>query len=182
MTTVYFVRHGEIENPKNIVPLWLPGFALSAVGRAQIETLADQFSAKNIAAIYTSPVQRCRESAAIIGEKLNLPVTVDDRLIELKSPFQGMDKDEFEKMRGEKSLYRFPQQLERGEKPEEVAARMRSFLDEIAQKHKDHNVIAVSHGDPIMVLKYSLEGKDIYAVSEGVQGYLQKGGYIKVEV
>ena len=43
---------------------------------------------KSIKAIYTSPFYRCKKTAEILNEKLNLPIIEDERLNEYKS-FEG---------------------------------------------------------------------------------------------
>ena len=40
MGVVHLVRHGEVENPRGVIYGRLPGFGLSARGRAQVEETA----------------------------------------------------------------------------------------------------------------------------------------------
>ena len=46
---VYFIRHGEVENPEGIKYGRLPGFPLSEVGQDEIKKLSAELVDKNIA-------------------------------------------------------------------------------------------------------------------------------------
>ena len=49
----------------------------------------------NISAIYSSPIQRAKHTAEIVGKHNAIDVTIDDRLIELDmGKFTGMAYDE----------------------------------------------------------------------------------------
>ena len=72
-TTIYLLRHGEVHNPKGINLRPLPGYRLNEVGRGQVRT-AGEFLAERgpFDALITSPLERARESAGIIAERLGL--------------------------------------------------------------------------------------------------------------
>ncbi|MEK7127638.1 MAG: histidine phosphatase family protein [Patescibacteria group bacterium] len=158
MTTVYFLRHGEYEGQDKFVAFRAKGFPLNSRGKNQIKKLVRDFA--NVAAIYSSPITRCLESAKIIGEKYNLKVTVDERLTEVKSPFNGIQKDKFLEIKGKNSLYDLPAQIAKGETLEEIEERMKGFLKEILRVYKNKTVVAVSHADPIIILRKHITGKD----------------------
>lgn len=159
MTTVYFVRHGEYQGQDKFVAFRAKGFPLNSRGKSQIKKITKDFS--NIVAIYSSPVTRCLESAKIIGEKLNLKVTADERLIEVKSPFDGIKRDKFLEIKGKNSLYDLPAQIAKGETIEEIEERMKDFLKEILRVYKNKTVVAVSHADPITILRAHLTEKSV---------------------
>ena len=48
----------------------MPGIGLTERGRAEIAVVAERLAGDNIAAIYASPLQRTRESAEIVAERL----------------------------------------------------------------------------------------------------------------
>lgn len=170
MTTIYLVRHGEYENPQKLIPFRLPGFPLSALGKKQAAKLGNFFQDKNISAIYTSPITRCYQTAEIIANSLQIKPRLDQNIIEVKSPFQGMPLTKFEQILKNNSLYSIPSQIAQGETPEEILTRMKKALDEILVRYPDENIIVVSHGDPIMALVGKL-GKPC----------LPKGGFFKLE-
>lgn len=90
-TTIYLLRHGEVHNPEGIIYGRLPGYWLNEVGRGQVRT-AGEFLAERgpFDALITSPLERARESAGIIAERLGLTPAVEPRLAETDvSGYQG---------------------------------------------------------------------------------------------
>lgn len=179
MTTVYFVRHGEYEGRDKYLALRSKGFPLNKPGKSQANKLADQFSKKSIAAIYSSPLTRSLETATIIGERLNLKVYEDKRLLEVKTPFDGITKEKFEEMGGGNMLYKIPAQIARGESFEEVESRMLDFLKYILNDYKNKSVVAISHGDPIMILEYQISGKNFAKIDKNKDFYIDVGHYFE---
>jgi len=71
--------------------------ALSARGMQQGEKLADAFAGLEppIARIVTSPMHRTRTTAAFVADRLNVPMTTDDALIEIAhGTWEGRMRDE----------------------------------------------------------------------------------------
>src|SRR5258706_2000196 len=89
MSQIYLVRHGDIQNPQQIVYCRLPGIPLSDLGKQEAHTNALYLKDKQISGIFSSPLERCAETAQILSQELSLPFKVDDRLIEINSPYQG---------------------------------------------------------------------------------------------
>lgn len=73
-TTIHFVRHGEVDNPNHVLYERLPGFHLSARGvrmaRATAQYIATVPQMRGISAIYSSPLDRTRETAREIEDAL----------------------------------------------------------------------------------------------------------------
>ena len=78
-----FLRHGEVENRKNIFYADLPGYQLSKKGFEQAKNsakyIADNFDIENI---YCSPLLRARQTAAPLSDLLKVKVTYTNNLIE----------------------------------------------------------------------------------------------------
>jgi broad specificity phosphatase PhoE len=91
-TRVHLVRHGEVENPQGLSYGRLPGFSLSARGRAQAKAAADYLRSTGgaIRHLYSSPLERACESAAIHADAFGLEPVVDPRLIEIGSWRDGL--------------------------------------------------------------------------------------------
>jgi len=159
VTTIYLVRHCEFENPEKVVPFRLPGFPLNTKGKRGAKLLADYFKDKKIAAIYSSPLLRAKQTTELIASKLNLKVQVSPLLLETKTPLQGMKREEF--FRKYDFIFGEEEHLKRGgEAIEEVNTRVKKFIKGILKKHSNQKVVVISHGDPLMVIQpFLLRGK-----------------------
>ena len=152
-TNIFFVRHGEVENPDDVWYGRLPGFDLSVLGKKQIEQTAQLLSKEKISAIYSSPLLRTKKSAEIIGSILNLPIRYSDYILEINSSLAGKTfsyiNNNFEKT----NIFASSKNNIIGETIEDVAIRMQKFVDLIIKNHKGQKIVAVTHGDPIMIVK-----------------------------
>src|SRR6201989_3084289 len=90
-TIVHLLRHGEVENPGGIVYGRLPGYHLSADGRARPEAAPDYFADRPVVALFCPPLERAQETARPVAERLGLEIVTDDRLIESWDHFEGME-------------------------------------------------------------------------------------------
>ncbi len=79
VTTLLLVRHGLTDLTGPVLAGWTPGVHLSERGRAQAEDLAGRLRDLALDAIVTSPLERCRETAAAVGRGRDLRTEVDDR-------------------------------------------------------------------------------------------------------
>jgi probable phosphomutase (TIGR03848 family) len=79
---VLLVRHGRtVANAEGVLAGWSPGVQLDDRGRQQAEALATRLSPLRLAAIVSSPLERCRQTAAAIAATRNgCALAVDDRL------------------------------------------------------------------------------------------------------
>src|SRR5438045_6242346 len=83
MTVFHLLRHGEHGLLGRVLAGRMPGVGLTERGRAEIAAVAERLAEANIAALYSSPLQRTRESAEIMAERLNLPILFREDVIEL---------------------------------------------------------------------------------------------------
>lgn len=86
MTTVLLVRHGLTALTGPVLAGWTPGVHLDERGRAQAAALGDRLRAIPLAAIVTSPLERCRETAeAVLAERQPAPpLHVEERVGEVR--------------------------------------------------------------------------------------------------
>jgi probable phosphoglycerate mutase len=148
MLTIYLVRHGEVHNPDGVVYGHLPGFGLSATGRAQIERAAALLEPCGpFAALYASPLQRAQESAAILGRRLGLAVRPEPQLIETgMGPYQGRRLEDLPQG------YIAEERVHAGlESAGEIRARFLNWAGQVQARHAGVRIVAVSHRDPIIV-------------------------------
>ncbi len=159
-TTVYLIRHGAYENPKHVNPGRLPGFPLSAEGKKQASVLAELFSKIPVSSIYASPITRTLETATIIAQKLNLLVVRDDRLLEVRSPFNGAPVEVVDALAYAGEMYT-PKYFKQGlEHIPQFFRRMDDCLKDIVQREQGKQVVVVSHGDPMMSVWFRYNGLD----------------------
>lgn len=155
-TTVYLVRHAEVENPNHIIYGRLPGFNLSRAGVAQAQKLHNWFMMKNISAIYTSPLLRCHWTAKIISGK-KIPVHITEKVTEIDTKWEGLspsDRKEYEV----KEYIKNPTKINLGESAFEVLDRMKRTVEKIAVQNVGKDVVVVSHHGCIVYLRLFYEG------------------------
>ena len=143
---IYLVRHCEFANPDHILAGRLP-LPLSKKGKAQAQRLRKYFQDKQIEHIYSSAVLRCKQTAEAIAQQ-KIPITYDQRLLEIFSAYQGYAF--YEKEIDARYLFKFREELG-GENFRDMQQRMMSFWQGLV-KTKEKNVIVCSHGDPLYTL------------------------------
>lgn len=82
MPTLILVRHGRsTANTAGLLAGWTPGVALDELGHEQAAALPARLAGVPLAAVVSSPLQRCRETVAPLAEaRPGLPVHTDDRI------------------------------------------------------------------------------------------------------
>jgi probable phosphoglycerate mutase len=152
-TVVVFVRHGQTPSTGKVLPGRAAGLALADKGKAQAQAVAEHLrDSKNIAAIYASPLQRTRETAAPIGKALGMKVQADKGLLECDfGDWTGASLAKLRKLPEWKAVQRNPSgfRFPGGESFAEMSTRMSSTVDRFRAAHPGKMVIAVSHADPI---------------------------------
>lgn len=160
---IYFARHGEYKNPGNIVPFTTPGIALSDLGKSQAQLQAGKLSALNIRAIYTSPIERCVETATIIAKHLHLYPNQKPDLIETITPLAGIKRVDMPP-----NIYLDTRHIEGGgETIEVIFTRMNGFVDNLKLTSKNSNYLIVSHGDPMMIFLQGVLKREIRYIPMG---------------
>jgi Fructose-2,6-bisphosphatase len=80
----YFVRHGEsAANLEHTISNRALPHALTAAGRAQVQSLAQSLAGHSFAGLYTSPIPRARETAALLAQHLGGQPVVTNALREI---------------------------------------------------------------------------------------------------
>jgi probable phosphomutase (TIGR03848 family) len=153
-TTILLVRHGATATTGSILPGRAPGLHLADKGVAQAQAVALRLAqlSKKPVALYVSPLERARETAAPIATALKLRAVVERGLLECdfgtwtgKKLSLLSKKGEWKTVQNTPSTFRFPE----GESFSEMQQRMWATLERLAQKHRGRSVVVVSHADPI---------------------------------
>jgi probable phosphoglycerate mutase len=159
-THIHFVRHGAVDNPRDLFYGRLPGFPLSAEGRLQAQAAAEALRSKPVAAIFSSPQQRARETAAIIAaEHSGMTVQVSPLINEIHTPYDGLPFREVAERKWDVYAGNAPPH----EQPLDVLARVQQFIGQVRKQHAGQQVVAVTHGDPIVFLLLWTKGKPVTA-------------------
>lgn len=152
-TLVLLVRHGQTPTTGKILPGRAAGLHLADVGAQQARAVADRIGElPRIDAIYSSPLERARETAAPIARATGQRVKIDKGLLECDfGDWTGeklgtlMKNPSWTTVQRAPSTFRFPN----GESFTEMQTRMVSTLDRIRTAHPGGVVVCVSHADPI---------------------------------
>ena len=147
-TTLFLVRHGEVENPDGILYGRLPGFGLSEVGRRQLEETAQILGRRApIDELHASPMQRAQESADILAAKLGVAITTDERLLETDiAGYQGGSFDALPRP------YITEEPEHEGiECARSMRQRLLAWAQEVSSGDDGRRIAAVSHRDPLVV-------------------------------
>jgi broad specificity phosphatase PhoE len=164
MTTVHFLRHGEVHNPDRILYGRLPNFRLSDDGRRMAVDAAEALRGRDVVEVVSSPMQRAQETARPIAEVFGLQIRTDDRLIEAANVFEGkaaMEDGGWKKPESWQHL-RNPFTPSWGEPYAEVAHRMLAAAEDVRDRAAGHEAVCVSHQLPIWTLRRHVEGRRLW--------------------
>lgn len=155
MSTLLLVRHGLTAATGPVLAGHTPGVVLDERGRAQVAALAGRLRSLAVAAIVSSPLERCVATAEALAAGRDVAVTLDDRFIECRygdwtgAPLRTLAKEPLWRVvQAHPSAVRFP-----GADAESLAAvsarAVAGVRDWNARLGPDAVWLAVSHGDVI---------------------------------
>ncbi|MCX8042598.1 MAG: histidine phosphatase family protein, partial [Desulfobacterota bacterium] len=145
-TTILLIRHAHVENPHRILYGRLPRFRLSALGREQAQHTARLLHHIPLAAVFSSPLLRCRQTAReILAFHPDLRLQISTRMTEVHTPYQGMPAAVVESRGGDV----YTDAPTGYEQPADIVRRARSFLTSVRKHYTAACVAAVTHGDVI---------------------------------
>ncbi len=152
-TLVLLVRHGHTPTTGKVLPGRAKGLHLSDDGRKQAVAVAERIgSLAKVHAVYASPLERTRQTAAPIAKAHGLKVQTDKGLLEVDiGEWTGWElkraakTEEWKTVQNRPSAFRFPG----GESFLEMQGRIVDAIERIRADHPGETVVAVSHADPI---------------------------------
>ncbi|MBV8161020.1 MAG: MSMEG_4193 family putative phosphomutase [Acidimicrobiia bacterium] len=152
-TLVLLVRHGHTPTTGTLLPGRAKGLHLSDDGRRQADAVAERIAAlPRVDAVYASPLERTRETAAPIAKARGLAVHTRKGLLELDiGEWTGWElkkaakTEQWRAVQQRPSAFRFPG----GESFLEMQGRMVDAIERIRADHPGGTVVAISHADPI---------------------------------
>ena len=151
---IIFLRHAQAENnTERILAGRTEGVHLTKTGIEQAERIAKYLKPLDISAIYSSPIERASHTAEIVANN-SLDYNLDDRLTEIDmGKFTRMKYDDMFAKYGNIFLKFYENDPVIAEHEVEtfpdVQKRVLDMVDHVLKKHKNENVILVTHMDPI---------------------------------
>lgn len=148
---IYVIRHGQTElNVKGLINGHIPD-NLTEAGREQAR-LASRSLPDSIKHIYSSSLTRARQSAELLNEVLQVPITYHDELKEVNfGDLNGTPFLEEHKIRHSNLDYDWRPS---GENFEQVRHRVLKLLNEINKEVGDGEALIVAHGGIVRMLTF----------------------------
>jgi probable phosphomutase (TIGR03848 family) len=152
MALILLIRHALTESTGKRLSGHTPGLHLSEIGRQQAEAVAERLRSVPLAALYTSPLERCAETAEAVARGRGIAVDPLPALLEVdygkwtdRPMAQLVRTSLWKRVQQTPSSVRFPD----GETLEEVQARSVAALLELARRHPRAAVAVVTHAEVI---------------------------------
>ena len=152
---IIFLRHAQAENnAKRILAGRTEGVHLTKAGIEQAESIAKYLKSLDISSIYSSPIERASHTAEIVAKNNSLDYELDDRITEIDmGRFTRMNYDDMFAKYGNIFLKFYENDPVIAEHEVEtfleVQRRILDMVTHVVKKHKNENVILVTHMDPI---------------------------------
>lgn len=156
------MRHADVENPNKVLYGHLPGFPLSARGRAQAIAVGQSLRDRGIRRILHSPLERAQETAELVNQRLPVPVPLipEPALIEaaIGRYLQGVPYWQIPVRRPRWVLHKIRRGMLQGDESiEQLGERILQVVLRVAREHPAEVSLCVSHADPIQAAWVLLE-------------------------
>lgn len=152
---LYLIRHAVTAETGKRLSSADPSIRLSPDGEAMAADLAEHLTAVDLAAVYTSPVERCRQTVAPLAVLRGLRLRKVEAFVEadygtwLGRPLRSVFKlKAWGRLMGSPARFRFPE----GETLSEVQWRAVAAVERLAESHRGESVAMGSHADVIRVI------------------------------
>jgi probable phosphomutase (TIGR03848 family) len=155
VTVFYLVRHGVTPHTGHRLSGRMPGVHLSEEGLAQARTAADYLGPVRFDAVYSSPIDRCRETAQEIVRGRKMRVKVRPGLSETEyGRWTNRSFKSLQKVRAWRVVHRWPSAVRfpEGESLRDVQLRAVEEIETLRREHPRGRVCCVSHSDAIKLI------------------------------
>ena len=164
-TVVHLLRHGEVYNPEKVLYGRLPGYRLSQLGEQMAVRAAEALADRNIAQVFSSPMERAQQTATPVAEHHGLEIVTNEDLIEADNVFEGLrvsvGDGVLRQPRTWKHLYN-PFKPSWGEPYDAVAQRMRAAVEKARMAAVGEEAVLVSHQLPIWIARLDAENRRLW--------------------
>lgn len=180
------MRHADVENPNKVLYGHLPGFPLSALGRAQAIAVGQSLRDRGIRRILHSPLERAVETAQLVNQQLPAPVPliVEPALIEaaIGRYLQGVPYWQIPVRRPKWVVHKMRRGMLAGDESiEQLGDRIRQVVMRVAREHPGEVSLCVSHADPIQAAWVLLENR-AQTERELYRKSVQRAGMLDIEL
>ena len=167
MALLLLIRHGPTATTGKVLYGRMPGLSLTAEGREGARRMGEALKDVPLAAIYTSPLERARETADAVAEGRRLVPQVHPGLNEIDyGDWTGRSLAGLRKLKAWRTVVFQPSRMafRNGETMLEAQSRAVVTTEELAGRHRGKTIAAVAHGDLIksVVAYYLGLGFDLY--------------------
>ena len=148
---LFVARHGQtVWNAQNKV-CGITDVELTEIGIEQAKRLADTVQNYNIDIILSSPLKRAVETSKIVAGKNNIPLQIEELLIEQDyGIYEGADRKNDDFLANKRNFaYRYPQ----GGSMMKVAYRIYGLIEKLREQYKDKNILIISHGGVCRIIR-----------------------------
>ncbi len=155
MTIFYLVRHGVTSHTGHRLSGRMPDIHLSDAGMTEAEVAANSLAKVRLKSIYSSPIDRCIETARIIAGKHGLPVRTRKDLAEVEyGTWTNKSLKTVTRTKLWSSVQNWPAgtRFPEGESFVEIQSRGVAILEDLRTRHPKDRVCVVSHGDVIRLV------------------------------
>ncbi|MBV7327710.1 histidine phosphatase family protein [Chloroflexi bacterium TSY] len=153
ITYLLLIRHGENDwVGSNRLAGRTPNVHLNERGRQQAQELAKMLAEQTIHALYSSPLERCVETAQPVADALNLPFQIEEGVLEADiGDWEGKKLSDLAKLPEWSMVQHHPATFcfPNGETMRSMQFRAVSALERIQQRHPNQTVAVFSHADII---------------------------------
>jgi len=154
MTRIYLIRHGDndVASVRRAIAGRAPGTHLNELGRQQAQRVAEGLAGEGIERIFSSPLERCRETAEPLARRISVEIELADELLEIdygewtgRTLAEVESSELWQRYNHFRSITRVPG----GEMMVEVQARVVGFLEQRCRELPDSTIAVFAHGDVI---------------------------------
>jgi probable phosphoglycerate mutase len=154
---ILLIRHATAEYKPGRLYGWTPGVHLSPHGRDEAKRLAERLEVVRLSAVYSSPLERCMETAEAVVSGRRLEVQVTEKLAEVRyGSWQGRTFRSLMKTPLWRTVQLMPSQARfpgpEGESLLELQRRGVEAVEEMRARHRRGVVAAFSHADMIKAI------------------------------
>jgi len=177
--TILVVRHTEVHNPAAVLYGRLPRFDLSDAGRNHAARIAGVLADWPVTRVLSSPLLRARRVAQVIASRHPAALVGQSELLnEVGSAWHGTPFRDFPHGFNTYDNLRHADD----ESMAQIRDRMLAFVRQTGRRHPGQTIVAVSHGDPITILRVALLGRPLTVAAIRGSDYAALGSITRIEV